>query len=110
MNVLLLSASPHKEKSSTFLLAKEALRGLKEEGATSETLHLDDFEVFFCKHCEACHKRILRCSIKDGVQTLLEKMLNADGILFASPNYINQVTGSMKTLFDRSAHFIHCKR
>jgi len=110
MKVLLISASPHKEKSSTYLLAKEASRGLEEEGITCEVLHLDDFEIFFCKHCEACHKRVLRCSIKDGVQLLLEKMLSADGILFASPNYINQVTGSMKTLFDRSAHFIHCKR
>jgi multimeric flavodoxin WrbA len=41
---------------------------------------------------------------------LLQKMLNADGIVLASPNYINQVTASMKALFDRSAHFIHCKR
>jgi multimeric flavodoxin WrbA len=28
----------------------------------------------------------------------------------ASPNYINNVTGSMKVLLDRSSHFIHCKR
>jgi multimeric flavodoxin WrbA len=40
---------------------------------------------------------------------ILEKMLRADGIIIASPNYINQVTGSMKALFDRSSHFIHCK-
>jgi multimeric flavodoxin WrbA len=37
-------------------------------------------------------------------------MLEADGIILASPNYINQVTASMKALFDRSSHFIHCKR
>jgi multimeric flavodoxin WrbA len=37
-------------------------------------------------------------------------MLEAEGIILATPNYINQVTASMKALFDRSAHFIHCKR
>ena len=110
MKVLLISSSPHKEKSSTFLLANEVLRGLKDEGAVCEALHLVDFKVFFCKHCEACHKYILRCSLKDDVYMILQKMLNADGIVLASPNYISQVTASMKALFDRSAHFIHCKR
>jgi multimeric flavodoxin WrbA len=110
MKVLLISSSPHKEKSSTFLLAAEVLRGLKEEGASSETLHLDDLRIFFCKHCEACHKNILHCSLSDDVHAILQKMLDADGIILASPNYINQVTASMKALLDRSAHFIHCKR
>src|SRR4030042_4182409 len=41
---------------------------------------------------------------------ILKKMLEADGIILATPNYINQVTASMKALFDRSSQFIHCKR
>jgi len=110
MKVLLISASPHREKSSSFLLAKEVLRGLEKEGVSSEDLHLADFDMFFCKHCEICHKKILHCSIQDEVYQILRKMLEADGIILASPNYINQVTASMKTLFDRSTHFIHCKR
>lgn len=110
MKVLLISSSPHKEKSSTFLLADEVLRGLKDEGAVCEVLHLDNYKVFFCKHCEACHRNILKCSLKDDVTMILQKMLNADALVLASPNYINQVTALMKALFDRSAHFIHCKR
>jgi multimeric flavodoxin WrbA len=110
MKVLLISSSPHREKSSTFLLANEVLRGLKVEGALCESLHLDGLKISFCKHCEACHRNILNCSLQDDVKIILHKMLDADGIIFASPNYINQVTASMKALFDRSAHFIHCKR
>ena len=41
---------------------------------------------------------------------ILEKMLKAEGIIFASPNYINQITASMKALWDRASHFIHCRR
>lgn len=110
MQVLLISSSPHREKSRTFLLANEVLRSLNQEGMSTEILYLDDFRIFFCKHCEACHKKILKCSLKDDTSMILQKMLKADAILLASPNYINQVTASMKALFDRSAHFIHCKR
>jgi multimeric flavodoxin WrbA len=46
----------------------------------------------------------------DDVHLILQKMLDSDGIILASPNYINQVTASMKALMDRSSHFIHCKR
>lgn len=110
MKVLLISCSPHKEKGRTFVLAKEVLRGLAQEGVDTEVIHLDDLKMFFCRHCEACHRNILHCSAKDDVGLILKKMLEADGIILASPNYINQVTASMKALFDRSAHFIHCKR
>jgi len=110
MKALLISSSPNKEKSSTFLLAKEVLKGLAQEGLAAETIHLDDYHIFFCKHCEACHKEILNCTLEDDVPFILGKMLEADAIILATPNYINQVTASMKALFDRSAHFIHCKR
>jgi len=110
MKVLLISSSPHKEKSKTFFLAKGVLGGLLKEGCDSEAIHLDDFRIFFCKHCEECHRNILHCSAPDDVNIILKKMLEAEGIILASPNYINQVNASMKALFDRSSHFIHCKR
>jgi len=110
MKVLLISSSPHKEKSTTFLLAKEVLKGLAQEGVETEVIHLDDFKILFCKHCEECHRRILNCPLQDEVAVILKKMLDADGIILASPNYIDQITASMKAIFDRSAHFIHCKR
>lgn len=110
MKILLISSSPRKEKSQTFYLAKQVLKGCNEKGVKSEIIHLCDLNIKFCRHCELCHKKILACPIKDDVRYILEKVLDADGIILASPNYINQVTGAMKTLFDRSSHFIHCKR
>ena len=110
MQVLLISSSPHREKSSTYALAKEALRGVEAQGGAVETVHLDARKIRFCKHCEACHKKLMRCPLKDDAGAILRKMLLADAIVLASPNYINQVTASLKALFDRSSHFIHCKR
>ena len=110
MKIILISASPRKNNSRTLALAKNVLVGCQEEGARTEIVHLRDFRVEFCRHCELCHKKILRCPIKDRTMVLAKKLLEADGIVFATPNYINQVTGSLKAFFDRCSHFIHCKR
>ncbi|MDD5746451.1 MAG: flavodoxin family protein [Candidatus Omnitrophica bacterium] len=109
MKIVLIASSPRKEKSQTLVLAKEVLRGCAgpEE---PEVIHLCDYRMEFCQHCEKCHEKILQCPIQDDVFPILDKLLKADGIILASPNYINQVTASLKTLFDRSTHFIHCQR
>ena len=110
MKALLISSSPHKEKSNTFALAKEVLKGIADEGINHEIIHLSEHHISFCQHCEECHRKILHCSVKDSIPVILNKMLGASGIILASPNYINQVTASMKAFFDRSTHFIHCMR
>jgi multimeric flavodoxin WrbA len=110
MQILLISSSPHKEDSDTFSLAKEVLRGVFDEGGRCDIIHLAECFIDFCRHCQECHKKILHCPIKDSVPQILNAMLLADGIILASPNYINQITASMKALFERSTHFIHCKR
>lgn len=111
MKILLISSSPRRERSLTLLLAKEVLRGCAHNrDIDSEIVYLCDLKIDFCRHCENCHRNILTCLVKDDVHMVLVKMLEADGIILSSPNYINQVTASMKALFDRSNHFIHCKR
>jgi len=109
LNILLVSASPRRAKSQTFALARRVIAGCK-GAAQVETVHLRDLKIDFCIHCEACHIHCMRCPVKDDVYALLNKMLAADGIILATPNYINQVTGALKAVLDRSAHFIHCKR
>ncbi|MCX7704697.1 MAG: flavodoxin family protein [bacterium] len=108
MKIVLISASPRKNNSQTFALAQEVIKGCNPEQL--ETIHLCDYKIEFCRHCERCHRKIMDCPIKDDVLKIMKKMLAADGIILASPNYIDCVTASMKALFDRSTHFIHCKR
>ena len=109
MKILLISASPRKAKSQTLALARRVVEGLG-PSTRVETVHLRDLKIDFCIHCQGCHATPMRCPLKDDVHALLEKMLAADGIIIATPNYINQVTGAMKAVMDRSSHFIHCKR
>jgi multimeric flavodoxin WrbA len=110
MKIILINASPRRKASRTLVLAQHVLFGCERAGAKTEVVHLSEYKICFCRHCERCHKAILQCPIKDHAMMLARKMLDADGIIFAAPNYINQVPGVLKTLFDRHSHFIHCKR
>ena len=110
MKLLGISASPRKNRSNTLLLLKEVLSGAEKEGEQSEVVHLCDLKIEFCRHCESCHKNLMVCPIKDDAHLLLNKMLESDGIIFASPVYIDHITGYLKTFLDRSTHFIHCQR
>ena len=110
MKLLGISASPRKNRSNTLVLLKEVLFGAEGEGVETEVVHLCDLKIEFCRHCESCHKNLMVCSIKDDAHLLLTKMLESDGIIFASPVYIDHITGYLKTFLDRSTHFIHCQR
>jgi multimeric flavodoxin WrbA len=110
MKVLGISASPRKNKSNTLLLLKQAFSSIEKKGFQTEIVHLCDLKIEFCRHCETCHKKIMDCPIRDDANPLIEKMLENDGIIFASPVYIDHITGYLKMFFDRSTHFIHCLR
>jgi multimeric flavodoxin WrbA len=110
MKLLGISASPRKNRSNTYLLLKEVLSGAAKEGEQTEVVHLCDLKIDFCRHCESCHKNLMVCPIEDDAYLLLNKMLASDGIIFASPVYIDNITGYLKTFLDRSTHFIHCQR
>lgn len=110
MKILLVSSSPRGEKSVTYGLAKEIIKGAQAAGAEIETEHLAGRKIGFCHACESCHKATMTCHIKDDAHLIILKMLNADGIIFATPNYVNQVAGPLKVLFDRTSNLIHCQR
>jgi multimeric flavodoxin WrbA len=110
MKVLGISASPRKNKSNTLVLLKQAFSSLEKEGFETELVHLCDLKIEYCRHCETCHKKIMDCPIKDDANPLIKKTLESDGIIFASPVYIDHITGYLKMFFDRSTHFIHCLR
>lgn len=109
MRILGISASPRKEKSQTLVLLKETLEGAEKLGAMTELVQLPDLKIEFCLACEHCHKK-KGCIIDDDVFGLLDKFLESDGFILATPVYIRQVTASLKAVMDRSSHFIHCQR
>jgi len=73
-----------------------------------ETIYLGQQEIHFCRGCRICYDRGAElCPLKDDVPALEAKMLAADGILMASPVYVDDVSGLMKTFIDRLCHVCH---
>lgn len=50
------------------------------------------------------------CPFKDDRDLLIDKMINSDGVIFASPNYCFNVSGLMKIFVDRIGFFCHRPR
>jgi hypothetical protein len=98
--VLVISTTPRKGGNSE-ILADEFTRGAADSGNTAEKIVLYDKQIGFCKGCFACQKT-QKCVINDDASKIVEKMLFADVIVFATPVYFHDMCGQMKTLLDRS--------
>lgn len=108
MQVVGINASPRRT-SNTDLLLKKLLDGAKKGGCEPIHINLGDYEIEYCKACETCYKTG-SCVLNDEFCDIYEVMLESDGIVLSSPNYINNVTAGMKALLDRMADTIHCQR
>ena len=57
-------------------------------------------EVGGCIDCRYCWEN-RGCSVQDDMQSIYDKIDNADNIVFASPLYFNNVPGPLKNIIDR---------
>ena len=65
-------------------------------------VRLPQLRILPCKGCFACLMPNRDCNLVDDVGWLLDRLREADGIIFASPNYLMGPVGSVKMLADRS--------
>lgn len=98
--VLILSASPRKGGNSD-LLCDELLRGAQQAGHTVEKVFLRDRSIHYCTGCGVCNNTH-KCVQQDDMAEILEKMVNADVIVMATPVYFYTMDAQMKTLIDRT--------
>jgi multimeric flavodoxin WrbA len=106
MKILAIHGSPRTIRSTTRKLAQFVLEGAAEAGAETEMIDLADYRMIPCTACDACTLNGI-CVNDDDIPALLIRMQEADGILFGSPVYIDNVSGQMKVFFDRLADAIH---
>lgn len=58
-------------------------------------------KIGFCVHCDSCIRNKTMCIIKDDLQELEAKVLEADGIIIASPVYDMGITAQLTAAFNR---------
>ena len=112
MEFYIINGSPRK-KYNTYQLLEKASEGISDELKKQDCdedinihhIHLYDLNYKGCKSCFHC-KRIggkyyAQCPIKDDLRELIPKMQNADGIVFGSPIYFGEITGELRSFFER---------
>ena len=57
-------------------------------------------DIKFCRGCLIC-QNIGHCSIPDDANAIMEKVLESDVVVWATPIYYYEMSGQMKTLIDR---------
>jgi multimeric flavodoxin WrbA len=100
--VLAINSSPKKERSTTSLILDPFLDGMKEAGAVVELYYTRDLKINPCSgefHCWV--KQPGECYQRDDMQQLYPKLKNDDILVFATPVYVDGITGPLKTLVDR---------
>ncbi len=82
------------------------------KSAEVELVRLRDYDIVRCKGCCACLAvGSASCPLKDDdVRTILDKLEEANGVVFVVPNYSLAVPGILKDVFDRLAFVFHRPR
>jgi multimeric flavodoxin WrbA len=99
LKVLGISTSPRIDGNSDTLLHR-ALEGAESVGARIDYIRLSDYKIGPCIECNACYSTG-RCSVEDDYQQLLEKLINTDRLIFATPIFFMTVCAQAKMLIDR---------
>lgn len=98
--VLVISGSPRKGGNSD-MLCNEFIKGAKESGNQVEKIFIADKKINYCTGCGVCNTTH-KCVINDDMTDALDKMVNADVIVLATPVYFYTMNGQLKTFIDRT--------
>lgn len=108
MKVISIIGSPHGMKGVAGSVVNCMMEAAQDAGAATEIIPLTDFLVQPCKGCRTCAKTG-QCVINDDYGNIKKSLLEADGIVLASPNYMYNVSAQIKAFLDRSFSICHCQ-
>jgi multimeric flavodoxin WrbA len=97
--IIAIYGSPRR-KGNTAALLKTAIEGARDAGADVEEIVLRDLKISPCLEIYGCLKAG-ECAIKDDFQMVRDKILNAQGLILASPVFFYTVSSHTKMLMDR---------
>lgn len=99
MKIVTITSSPHR-KGTTDVLASAFCRGAEEAGHEVFRFDAARERVQPCLACDAC-RRTGACVQKDGMESLMPRLLEADGIAFVTPLYYYGMSAQLKAVIDR---------
>lgn len=106
MEIIIINGSPRVD-GNTVRMCQAFAGGVKSSGKniSFEIVNLYELDFKGCKSCFACKRKGAesygKCVLKDAVSPVLEKVKNAGAVVFASPVYLMDITGEMKSFLER---------
>ncbi len=98
--ILGIGGSPRAHGNSASLL-KAALDTARAEGVATRMVFLREYSFSSCIGCERCRKDKICTGLKDGMNLLYPWILEASGLILASPTHNYNITALMKAFIDR---------
>ena len=99
--VLILSGSPRKGGNSD-ILCDEFAQGAQEAGNEVEKIRVASNNIHPCSACYYCRDHGGACVYKDDMAAILQKMIDADVLVLASPVYFYSIDAQLKAMIDRT--------
>ena len=104
MKVLAICGS-HRKGNTEWML-KKLLERVEENGAEVELILLRKANIKMCLGCLKCEEggkdRKGICKLKDDMNAIYPKLLEADCLVFGSPAYFDMISGLLKNFLDRT--------
>ena len=97
---VLVLAGSFRKKGNSDLLCDAFIDGARSAGHSAEKIYVNDKKIGFCRGCGVCNETH-KCVQNDDMPEIMEKMIQADVIVMATPVYFYAMNGQMKTLIDR---------
>jgi multimeric flavodoxin WrbA len=99
MKVIGIVGSP-RVGGNTEDLVKIALEEIEKEGIQTEMIRLAGKKIEPCDGCKSCRTK-KECHIKDDFFPIFEKVVQADGLILATPVYYGAATPQMTSFISR---------
>jgi len=101
MKVIAINGSP-KNQGNTNQVLEIMGTELQKQQIHFEILHIGNKVIRGCVACNTCKKnQDKKCSINDELNSIIPKLIEADGIILGSPVYYSGIAGTMKSFLDR---------
>jgi multimeric flavodoxin WrbA len=102
MKITSFNGSPKADRSNTHLMVEALLAGARAAGAEVENVFLARKTIRPCTACLACWSKTPGvCAQRDDMEELLSKVIASDVVVFATPLFVDNVSGIMKNFMDR---------
>ena len=99
MNALILNGSPRKNGNTSHAL-RAIEEGLKRNHIV-ESLNVYDFTFRPCRNCDACKRNGGNCIQADDTVKIINRITDADLIIFGSPVYWWGISAQLKDVVDK---------